>query len=259
MILDQAYYRQPTMTVARQLLGKTLVRRIGVKRLSGRIVETEAYHGPDDLASHASRGKTKEGPSRLDVSGKTLGVIGTGAIGRNVFELMKGFRLRGVAYDPYPNREWAERVNLKYLDSPDAVCEQADIITLHAASNDTIITRDRIDRMGPTTVLINCARRHLVDNEAVYQALKAGRIWGYGMDEIWDLNLPLQGLNIVVSPHVGSDTDMGKIGMQVMSAQAVVDLMAEVKPQYIVNPEVLTSPVFRHLRDRPRKDTRDPG
>lgn len=207
----------------------------------------------------ASRGKTKEGPSRLDVSGKTLGVIGTGAIGRNVFELMKGFRLRGVAYDPYPNREWAERVNLKYLDSPDAVCEQADIITLHAASNDTIITRDRIDRMGPTTVLINCARRHLVDNEAVYQALKAGRIWGYGMDEIWDLNLPLQGLNIVVSPHVGSDTDMGKIGMQVMSAQAVVDLMAEVKPQYIVNPEVLTSPVFRHLRDRPRKDTRDPG
>ncbi len=198
----------------------------------------------------ASRGKTKTGPSRLDVSGKTLGIIGTGMIGKHVFGLMKGYNIRGIAYDPYPDRQWAEAMNVQYLDSPDAICEQADIITLHAASNDTIITRRQIDRMRPTTVLVNCARRHLIDNEAVYHSVKEGRIWGYGMDEIWQLNLPLEGLNIVVSPHVGSDTDMGKIGMQVMSAQAVVDFMRGIKPEHILNREVLKSPVFQHLEER---------
>jgi len=196
----------------------------------------------------ASQGKTKQGPSRLDVSGKTLGIIGTGSIGKHVFELMKGYNVSGVAYDPYPDSRWAAQVNMQYLDSPDKVCEQADIITLHAASNDTIITKKQIASMHPTTVLINCARRHLVDNEAVYHAVKQGKIWGYGMDEIWDLSLPLAGLNIVVSPHVGSDTDMGKIGMQTMSAQAVVDYMQGIRPRYVVNKDVLNSPVHQHLK-----------
>ncbi len=198
----------------------------------------------------ASRGKMKEGPSRLDVSEKTVGIIGTGSIGKHVFGLMKGFNVSGVAYDLYPDSAWAGQSGVRYLDSPDAVCEQADIITLHASSNDTIITRTQIDLMRQTTVLVNCARRHLVDNEAVYYAVKQGKIWGYGMDEIWDLDLPLDGLNIVVSPHVGSDTDMGKIGMQVMSAQAVVDYMQGVKPLTIVIREVLKASAHQHLKER---------
>jgi len=198
----------------------------------------------------ASRGETKEGPSRLDVSGKTIGIIGTGSIGKHVFGLMKGFNVSGVAYDLYPDHAWAEQAEVRYLNSPDAVCEQADIITLHASSNDTIVTRTQIDLMRLTTVLVNCARRHLVDNEAVYHAVRRGKIWGYGMDEIWDLDLPLDGLNIVVSPHVGSDTDMGKIGMQVMSAQAVVDYMLGIKPLSIVNKEVLNASVHQHLNER---------
>ena len=198
----------------------------------------------------ASRGKTKEGPSRLDVSKKTVGIIGTGSIGKHVYGLMKGFNVAAVAYDLYPDTAWADQAQVRYLESPEAVCEQADIITLHASSNDTIITRTRIDLMHETTVLVNCARKHLVDNKAVYEAVKQGGIWGYGMDEIWDLDLPLDGLNIVVSPHVGSDTDMGKIGMQVMSAQSVVDYLQGVKPLSIVNPAVLKASVHQHLKER---------
>jgi D-3-phosphoglycerate dehydrogenase len=198
----------------------------------------------------ASRGNMKEGPSRLDVSGKTVGIIGTGSIGRHVFGLMKGYNISGVAYDLYPDHEWAKQCGVRYLESPDEVCEQSDIITLHASANNTIITQTQIDRMRPTTVLVNCARKHLVDNEAVYLAVKEGKIWGYGMDEIWDLDLPLEGLNIVVSPHVGSDTDMGKIGMQMMSAQSIVDYMKGIKPFSIVNKEVLKSSVHQHLKDR---------
>jgi phosphoglycerate dehydrogenase-like enzyme len=66
-------------------------------------------------------------------------------------------------------------------------------------------------------------------------------LWGYGLDEIWlEEDLPLdENLNIIVSPHVGSDTDSGKIGMQIMSTEAVVDFINGKQPRYVVNKEIL--------------------
>ncbi|MCK4245254.1 MAG: hypothetical protein KAX20_06465 [Candidatus Omnitrophica bacterium] len=186
----------------------------------------------------ASRGKGKEGPSRLDVSGKSLGVIGTGTIGRLVVKLMKGYEMRVIAYDPYPDREWAKENGVVYVPLK-KLCQTADIITSHAACSETIIGEEEIKLMHPTTVLVNCARGILVDYKAAFYAVKEGRIWGYGVDEIWPKNLSLEGLNIIVSPHVGSDTDRGKLGMQLMSTQAVVDFMQGKVPQYLVNKEVL--------------------
>ncbi|MBA7526342.1 hypothetical protein ES705_18504 [subsurface metagenome] len=80
----------------------------------------------------------------------------------------------------------------------------------------------------------------MVDNRAVYEAVKNEKIWGYGLDEIWtEKDQPLDGLNIIVSSHVGSDSDMGKIGMQMMSAEAVVAYMSDRTPKHVVNKEVL--------------------
>ena len=91
--------------------------------------------------------------------------------------------------------------------------------------------------MKPTTVLVNCARGILVDYKAAYNAVKEGKLWGYGVDEIWtDRELPLKGLNIIASPHVGSDTDQGKIGMQMISTQAVVDFLQGKTPKHIIKP-----------------------
>ncbi len=187
----------------------------------------------------ASIGKPKEGPSRLDISGKLLGVIGTGTIGRHLVKLMNGFDMEVLAYDIYPDEGWAKENNVTYTDLSD-ICKNADIITLHASSNLTLIRREEIELMKPATVLVNCARGILVDNRAVYNAVKNGKIWGYGLDEIWlEKDLPLDGLNIIVSSHVGSDTDMGKIGMQLMSTEAVIDFMNGRTPKYIVNKDVL--------------------
>lgn len=187
----------------------------------------------------ASVGKTKEGPSRLDISHKILGVIGTGTIGRFVVKLMKGYDMNVIAYDPYQNDAWAKENNVTYTDLKN-ICRNADIITIHASTNQTIIGKEEIALMKPATVLVNCARGILVDNRAVYEAVKNGKVWGYGLDEIWlEKDLPLDGLNIIVSSHVGSDTDMGKIGMQLMSTQAVVDFINGKIPQYVVNKEVL--------------------
>lgn len=185
--------------------------------------------------STASLGKPKEGPSRLDISGKVLGIVGTGTIGKLVFKLMEGYGMKVIAYDTYPDENWARGEGIEYV-SLNELCRNADVITLHAATDETIIKGEQIALMKPTAVLVNCARGILVDHRAAYDAVKAGKIWGYGVDEVWtDKDLPLKGLNIIVSPHVASDTDKGKIRMQMMSTQAVVDFLQGKTPQYAVN------------------------
>jgi len=120
------------------------------------------------------------------------------------------------------------------------VCRTADIITVHAACSETVIGEEEIRLMKPATVLVNCARGFLTNYKAVYTAVKEGRLWGFGVDEIWpDQSLSLDGLNIIVSPHVGSDTDRGKIGMQLMSAKAVIEFMNGDTPEHVVNKKLL--------------------
>jgi D-3-phosphoglycerate dehydrogenase len=189
----------------------------------------------------ASKGKVKEGSSRLDVTGKILGIVGTGTIGKYVAKLMKGYDVKIMAHDIYPDPVWAKENNARYTDLAD-ICKNADIITLHASCAEMIISQKEIDLMKPVTVLVNCARGILADNRAVYNAVKNGKIWGYGLDEMWlENDLPLDGLNIIVSSHVGSDTDMGKIGMQIMSTEAVIDHMNHKIPEHVINKEVLQS------------------
>ncbi|MFP4566047.1 MAG: NAD(P)-dependent oxidoreductase [Spirochaetaceae bacterium] len=187
----------------------------------------------------ARSGRPKQGPSRLDVSGRTVGVVGTGSIGKHVVELLSGFRMNVIATDPYPDEEWAREHGVSYV-SLEELCSRAQFITLHAAVKKQLIGPAQLDLMHPTTVLINCARGQLVDEEAAYRAVMDGELWGYGLDEIWTReDLDLDGLNIAVSPHVGSDTDSGKANMQAASARAVSDYVRGGRPDSVVNPEVL--------------------
>ncbi len=188
----------------------------------------------------ASNGKPKEGPSRLDVSNKTLGIIGTGTIGKNVAKLMSGYNVKILAYDLYPDNNWAEANNATYV-TLDELYTQSDIITIHAAASEQLIGERELSLMKETTVLVNCARGILTDSRAIYNAVKAGKIWGFGLDEIWlEEDLPLdENINIIVSSHVGSDTDSGKIGMQIMSTEAVVDFVNGKIPAFVVNKDVL--------------------
>ncbi len=188
----------------------------------------------------ASNGKQKEGPSRLDVSNRTLGIIGTGTIGKNVAKLMNGYNVKILAYDLYPDNNWAEANNATYV-TLDELYTQSDIITIHAAASEQLVGERELSLMKETTVLVNCARGILTDSRAIYNAVKAGKIWGFGLDEIWlEEDLPLdESLNIIVSSHVGSDTDSGKIGMQIMSTEAVVDFVNGKIPTFVVNKDVL--------------------
>ena len=187
----------------------------------------------------AAAGLGKTGPPRLDVSGKTLGIVGSGAIGRAVARLLSGFGMRILAFDPYPDTEWAKASGARYVELPELL-RGSDFATLHAATGERILGPAELALMRPNAVLVNCARGVLVDNRAAYTAVAEGHLWGYGLDEIWkEADLPLAGLNITVSPHVGSDSDAGKAGMQQMSAQAVVDYLGGMTPRHVINPEAL--------------------
>ncbi len=180
------------------------------------------------VAQHslASRGKGKSGPSRLDVSGKTLGIVGTGRIGRIVASLLSGFSMKVLANDLCPNTAWAEERGFRYVDL-DELLSESDFVTLHASSTEQIIGARELDLMKSTACLINCARAHLVDDTEVYRRVAENRLFGYGVDDPWRRpDLPLDGeraetLNIVCGPHVGSESDQGKAGMRRMSAEAV--------------------------------------
>jgi D-lactate dehydrogenase len=120
----------------------------------------------------------------FDLEGKTLGVIGTGKIGKNVIRIAKGFNMNVVAYDLYPDNQFATDNNFTYKTLED-VLSLSDIITLHAPytkENHHMINKENILKIKHGAYLINTARGELLDTEALMIALKEGIIAGAGLD-----------------------------------------------------------------------------
>lgn len=121
---------------------------------------------------------TLNGLTGFDLHGKTVGVIGTGKIGRVFIDICKGFGMKVIAYDPYPV-EGIEYVSLEEL------CQQSDIISLHCPLTESthyIINEETLSMMKTGTFLINTSRGALIDSEALVEALKSGQIGGAGLD-----------------------------------------------------------------------------
>ena len=153
---------------------------------------------------------TLKGYKHNTLKGKTIGIIGTGAIGCKVAELVKAFGCKLIGYDVVENPKALE-LGLVYL-SLDEVFVNADIVSLHAPlleSTKGIVNAQRIGLMKESAFLINCARGPLVDSEALAAALNAGKIAGAGID-VYEIEPPiptdhplLNAKNTVVLPHVG--------------------------------------------------------
>ncbi len=120
----------------------------------------------------------------FDLAGKTLGIIGTGKIGKNVAKIAKGFAMNVIAYDLYPDLSFAKEGNFEYK-SLEEVVRQSDIITLHTPytkENHHLINRENISMMKKGVYLINTARGELIDTDALVYGLKEGIIAGAGLD-----------------------------------------------------------------------------
>jgi len=120
----------------------------------------------------------------FNLEGKTLGVIGTGKIGKNVIKIAKGFEMNVLAFDLYPDAAFVKENNFEYKSFAEVV-SQSDIITLHipyTKENHHLINKENISMMKKGVYLINTARGELVDTEALIRGLKEGIIAGAGLD-----------------------------------------------------------------------------
>ena len=120
----------------------------------------------------------------FDLHGKTAGIIGTGKIGRIVAKILRGFGMKVLAYDPFPNREWATEEGVDYVDAR-TLASESDIISLHVPlmpETRHIIRRETLDLMKPGAIIINVSRGALIDTTALIEALKSGHLGGVALD-----------------------------------------------------------------------------
>ncbi len=148
-----------------------------------------------------------------ELNGKTLGIIGLGKVGTAVAKLASSFNMRVIGYDPYVNEEHAQSCGIE-LQSFDAVISQSDFITFHIPHNKKthhLISEAEIKKMKDGVKIINCARGGLIDEKALFEALKSGKVSGAALDVFEQepvLNSPLLTLeNVVATPHLGASTN----------------------------------------------------
>lgn len=120
----------------------------------------------------------------FDLHGKTAGIFGTGKIGRIVGQILSGFGMKVIAYDPFPNREWAAALGVEYVDAR-SLAGLSDVISLHVPltpETKHLIRRETLELMKPGAILVNVSRGALVDTTALIEALKSGRLGGVALD-----------------------------------------------------------------------------
>jgi len=176
----------------------------------------------------------------------TVGVVGTGRIGRAVIRRLRGFGSRILAYDVIQDPSLAVADNLRYVEL-DELLDKSDIITLHIPLMEgtrELLGRRELARMRKSAYLINIARGELVDEAALAEHLAAGRIAGAGVDVFATeppqdsplLKLP----NVLATPHIGAYTHEAMEAMDRACAETVVALFSGGRSDHVVNPEVLS-------------------
>ncbi len=180
-----------------------------------------------------------------EVSGKTLGVVGLGRIGRAVARRARAFGMR-VLYHSRSRLEAEEERDLgvEYAEK-DELLATADFVSLHvplSAETRHLIGRRELGLMKPTAYLINTSRGPVVDEAALVEALKARRIEGAGLDVYENEPMLAPGLaaldNAVLLPHVGSATVETRTKMARMAAENLLSALRGERPAHVVNPEV---------------------
>jgi D-3-phosphoglycerate dehydrogenase len=173
-----------------------------------------------------------------EVAGRTVGLIGLGAVGRAVQWRLSGLGMRVIAYDPY---------NDEARHSLDELLAEADVVSLHApvtADTTGLIGAEQFAAMRDGVVFLNSARAQLHDTDALVEALRSGKVAAAGLDHFvgeWlPTDHPLVGMpNVVLTPHIGGATWNTEARQAQMVADDLEALLSGKKPAHIVNPEVL--------------------
>ncbi len=191
--------------------------------------------------------------------GRTLGQLGIGNIGAEVFRLARPFDMKFIAHDPYVDPKVAHELGVR-LVGLEELFREADILSVSCPLNEQtrhIVNAERLALMKPTAFLINTARGPVVDEAALVEALEQGRIAGAGLDvfeqEPTPPDHPLYKLdNVLLTPHALCWTDQCFAGIGAADVKAVFDVMHGRVPTGIVNREVVDQPAWQAKLDRYR-------
>lgn len=167
----------------------------------------------------------------LEIRNKTLGIIGLGRVGTEVAQLAKGLRMRVIAYDPLISEARAEKLGIALVEL-ETLLATSDFITIHVPLNATtkgLISRDQLKLVKPTSMLVNCARGGIVDENALYEALNQGLLAGAAVDvfseEPAQDNVLLKSDKVIATPHLAASTVEAEISASRDIAQQVVAVL----------------------------------
>jgi D-3-phosphoglycerate dehydrogenase len=185
---------------------------------------------------------------------KTLGIIGLGSIGREVVKRAKGFDMRIIATDPYVNSKTAADVGVELVDLH-ALFAQSDYITLHTAltpESMKMLSQEAFTLMKDGVRIVNCARGELIDQDALCEAMKSGKVAGAALDvfekEPPDQNDPLLQLNnFIATPHIGGSTEEAQDILGVRIAEQVIEYLHNGIAANAVNMPAMTRDQIRLL------------
>lgn len=180
------------------------------------------------------------------LSGKTAGIIGFGRIGKEVAKRLKAFGLRILVYDPYLPKEVIENFGAVPV-ALDDLLRNSDIISIHCPlAKDThhLISKDKLALMKKTAILVNISRGALIDEEALYKALKRNLIQSAALDvfenePLEKTNPFLKLKNVIITPHIAWYSEEASIDERKFASEEILRFFKGIKPKNIVNPEVL--------------------
>lgn len=204
---------------------------------------------------------TREGPDGFNsrgqhmgvgLIGKTLGSLGIGNIGAEMFRICKPLEMNYIAHDPYADPKVAQDLGVELVGLEDLFL-RADILTVNCpltVSTRHIVNAERLALMKPTSYFINTARGPIVDQKALTKHLQEGRIAGAGLDVFEVEPVPtddpiLKLTNAILAPHALCWTDQCFAGNGAADVRAALDILKGLEPRGVVNRSVLESAVFK--------------
>lgn len=179
--------------------------------------------------------------ARPRVMGRTLGIVGLGRIGRAVAWRAAGLGLKVLAYEPYPDQEFVQQWRIELVGF-EKLLEQSDYVSLHlpmSAESKHLMNAETFAKMKPGSVLINTARGALVDEAALYEALKSGHLRGAGLDvfevEPLPMTSPLLELdNVLFAGHLAGLDEESHDDTFKMAAETVINLQKGQWPAFCI-------------------------
>lgn len=189
----------------------------------------------------------------FELEGKTLGVLGLGAIGRETAKICIGCGMKIIAYDPFMSKEQIENFGAKYYKDYIELLKDSDVVSIHVPltkETNNMIRKEHLEIMKKTSLIINCSRGGIVNENDLVEALKNGTIAGAATDVFCNeppkqddplLNCP----NLIVSPHSAAQTREAVIKMAQMCVKGCLAIINGKKWPYVADTSVYDHPKWK--------------